>query len=100
MNSYQLIKKRNRTRAKKSESESMQLFWAAPMESRFGEDIIAVVVQKSVKTLQCERWRKSGILFSKVAGRVLYKKEHVVAWLESFGVCDNTSQYQQKEEPI
>lgn len=90
-------KKTHLIKSAKLESELIQDFWSAPLEARFGEVAIAAVTHRTVKTLQCDRWRKCGIPFSKVEGRVLYKKEHVVAWLESFNVVTSTSQYKSKE---
>lgn len=92
------VRKKRASKAKKTEVELIQLFWSAPDDARFGEDVIAAVTQRNSKTLQCDRWRKNGIPFSKVAGRVLYKKEHVVQWIESFAVCVNTSQYEPRKE--
>lgn len=85
--------KRRKRKPKLSETESIQLFWSSPLEARFGEEIVAAVRQASVKTLQGERWRGEGIPFSKVGHRVLYKKADVIAWLESFPIVNNTSQY-------
>lgn len=91
------MKKTRNIRLMKPELELIRDFWAAPSEARFSETTIAAVTQRTVKTLQCDRWRKCGIPFSKVCGRVLYKKEHVVAWLNSFDVVTSTSQYKSKE---
>jgi hypothetical protein len=89
--------KRSRNRQKKPDAELVQIFWNAPLEARFGEDTVAAVTQRNVKTLQCYRWKRSGIPFAKVLGRVLYRKSDVVDWLNSFGVVSNTSEYATKE---
>jgi len=90
------MNKRCNTKPKKSEQEQVQIFWNAPMEALFGDNTIAPVTGRSVKTLQCDRWRKSGIPFRKVCGRVLYSKSDVIAWLESHPLVQSTSEYKQK----
>ncbi len=86
-------KKRRISKAKKTELELVQLFWGSPMEAFFGQETIAIVTGRSEKTLECDRWRKAGILFRKVGGRVLYKKTDVINYLESFNLVSSTSEY-------
>lgn len=81
----------------KTDDEIIQSFWIAPSEAYFNQVIISVVIGRSQKTLECDRWRGIGIPFRKVMGRVLYKKSDVIGWLDSFSVRNNTSQYNSKE---
>jgi hypothetical protein len=80
---------------KKSPSELVQTFWNAPMEALFSDAAISPVTGRSVKTLQCDRWRGLGIPFRKILGRVLYRKADVIAWLESHPLVLSTSNYEQ-----
>lgn len=74
-------------------SDSVLAFWLAPTEAYFTQKIIAAVLSKSTKTLECDRWRKTGIPFRKIGGRILYQKRDVVEWIESHARVSNTSQY-------
>lgn len=78
---------------KESNSEHVQNFWYAPMEAFFRQDQISAVINKSVKTLEADRWRGIGIPYRKVGGRVLYQKQDVVNWLESHKLVNSTSEY-------
>lgn len=74
----------NRSSAsKKSDNELIQIFWSVPMEAFFGQNTIALIINKSIKTLESDRWRGSGIPYRKVGGHVLYKKRDVIDWIES-----------------
>ena len=76
-----------------SEPEMIQQFWTAPMDAYFSQKYIAPVAGCSEKTLESDRWRRSGIPFRKVGGRVLYQKRDVVGWIESHAKVSNTGQY-------
>lgn len=80
-------------RIKKSDAELVNAFWTAPIETFFGQQTIAPVTGRTPKTLECDRWKKSGIPFRKVGGRVLYQKKDVVSWLESHKLVTSTSEY-------
>jgi hypothetical protein len=83
-------------KSKKSDSELVQEFWNAPMEAFFGQETVGPVTNKSIKTLECDRWRGAGVPFRKCSGRVLYRKADVVAWLESHKLVFSTSEYEQE----
>jgi len=87
------LKKRRSIHQQKPDSELVQIFWAAPMEAFFGQETIAPVTNKSIKTLESDRWRGLGIPYRKVGGRVLYQKCDVVYWLESHALVTSTSEY-------
>ena len=70
--------------------------WTA-LEAYFDQLTIAPVTGRTPKTLECDRWKKSGIPFRKVAGRVLYQKIDVVNWLESHQLVTSTSDYKQEK---
>jgi hypothetical protein len=92
------VEKKHRTsRPKKSEAELVQNFWAAPVQAFFGQESIAAVIQRNVKTLESDRWRGIGIAFRKCSGRVLYRKSDVIAWLEGHELVASTSQYKFRE---
>lgn len=82
---------------RKTASELVQAFWSAPLEALFGQETIAPVVNRQIKTLECDRWRGKGIPYRKCAGRVLYRKSDVIAWLEGHELVSSTSEYQKKE---
>lgn len=94
MNTQQITR---RKKHQKPDLEQIKEFWEAPIEAFFSEAKLAPVIGCSVKTLQCNRWRKSGIPFRKVSGRVLYKKADVIAWLESHPIVHSTSEYKRGE---
>lgn len=90
------FKKRRTLPPHRSPSELVQIFWSAPKEAFFGQETVAPVTNKSTKTLECERWRGSGIPYRKVGGRVLYQKCDVINWLESHALVRSTSELSQE----
>lgn len=87
------LSKRRLKKQKKSEFESIQIFWGAPIEAFFNQEIVASVRGVSVSTLENERWRGMGIPYRKISGRVLYRKNDVVFFLESHELINSTSEY-------
>lgn len=98
MNTLDSRKKRFCFKPKKIKQEQNRIFWEAHPDTFFGDPTISVVTGRSIKTLQCDRWRKSGIPFRKVGGRVLYKKSDVVTWLESHPLVHSTSEYKPEDK--
>lgn len=92
------LKKRRSVLPQKSNSELVQIFWSAPLEAFFGQETIAPVTNKRVKTLECDRWRGVGIPYRKIGGRVLYQKRDVIDWLESHELVTSTSEYKKEEK--
>lgn len=90
-------KKSRFVKPKKSNIELISLFWSAPSEARFDQFVTALIVGCSPKTLESNRWKRCGIPFAKVEGRVLYKKADVISWLESFPIVNSTSEYKNSE---
>lgn len=88
-------KKQRAFKPKMPNSELLQFFWNSPMSAFFNDEVIAPVAGCSRKTLQCDRWKKSGIPFRKIGGRVLYQKKDVVSWLESHVLVTSTSEYKE-----
>lgn len=86
-------RRRRNKRLKRPDAELIQLFWSAPNEAFFGQETIAPVTSSSIKTLESNRWRGKGIPYRKCAGRVLYRKADVIAWLESHALVSSTSEY-------
>lgn len=68
-------------------------FWQAPEEAYFDQRTIAPVTGRSIKTLECDRCRKSGIPFRKVRGKILYQKKNVIEWIESYPLVSSTNEY-------
>ena len=91
-----LPKKRRATKPKKSDIELVAIFWSSAVEAFFGQETIAPVSNKSIKTLECDRWRGVGIPYRKIGGRVLYQKRDVIHWLESHALVTSTSAYTQE----
>lgn len=90
---------RKRTqKPKKPDAELVSAFWAAPNEALFGQETIAPVLNKSIKTLEADRWRGKGIPFRKCNGRVTYRKADVLHWIESYELVTSTSQYPSEKE--
>ena len=86
------IKKRRTVTPQKPDNELVKIFWSAPLEAFFGQETIAPVTNRSIKTLECDRWRGAGISYRKCSGRVLYRKSDVVAWLEGHELVHSTSE--------
>ncbi|RUQ85044.1 DNA-binding protein [Legionella septentrionalis] len=90
-----LNRKQRTSKSKKTDAELVQIFWLAPPEAYFDQFTVAPVTGRTSKTLECERWKKSGIPFRKIGGRVLYQKKDVTYWLESHKLVTSTSEYEQ-----
>ena len=93
-----ISRKQRSTKPKKSETELVEIFWASAIEAFFGQETIAPVTNKSIKTLECDRWRGVGIPYRKISGRVLYKKRDVISWLESHALVTSTSEYNKEAQ--
>ncbi|NCT56937.1 MAG: DNA-binding protein [Legionella sp.] len=91
-------RKKRMAKIKKTEAELIQFFWDASVEAFFGQETIAPVTNKSIKTLESDRWRGRGIPYRKVSGRVLYQKRDVINWLESHALVTSTSEYKQVDQ--
>lgn len=89
-------RKKRLTKQKNSNEELIRQFWSAPAEAYFNQFTIAPVTGRTSKTLECDRWKKCGIPFRKVGGRILYKKSDVINFLESHALVTSTSQYNQE----
>lgn len=102
INANEIIKSelpRKRTsKPKRPDTELISAFWAAPSEALFGQETIAPVLNKSIKTLEADRWRGRGIPFRKCNGRVTYRKADVLNWIESYELVTSTSQYPSGKE--
>jgi len=92
------IEKPKHAQAKVPNMELIQTFWASPSEAFFSQEIVSAVTGRSNKTLECDRWKKSGIPYRKMGGKVLYRKSDVVAFLESHDLVTSTSQYGQERK--
>ncbi len=77
---------------KKSDIELTSLFWISPLEALFSEETISLIAKRSIKTLQCDRWRGRGIPYRKCSGKILYRKSDVIAWIESHQLVLSTSE--------
>ena len=92
-----ISRKQRTTKAKKADPELVDIFWASAVEAFFGQETIAPVTNKSIKTLECDRWRGVGIPYRKISGRVLYQKRDVISWLESHALVTSTSEYDKEK---
>ena len=91
-----ISRKQRTTKSKKSDIELVDIFWTASIEAFFNQETIAPVTNKSIKTLEADRWRGKGIPYRKIGSRVLYQKRDVINWLESHAVVTSTSEYNQE----
>lgn len=82
-------------RISEKEFELVRQFWDALPETYFDQFTVAPVTGRKPKTLECDRWKKSGIPYRKVQGRVLYQKKDVIAWLEGHPLVNSTSEYKE-----
>lgn len=87
------IKKPRKITLKKPDNELVNIFWAAPLEALFGQETIAPVIQRSVKSLESDRWRGKGIPYRKCSGRVIYRKSDVIFWIDNHQLVTSTSEY-------
>lgn len=65
------------------EAESRLVFWSAPNESVHPAAVIAAVTGIAPNTLTNLRVSGEGPAFIKRGGRVYYRKDAVVSWLDS-----------------
>jgi hypothetical protein len=93
-------KRRRTTKTRKSDVELVKMFWISPEEAFFGQEVIAPVSNKSIKTLESDRWRGAGIPYRKIGGRVLYQKRDVINWLESHALVTSTSEYCKEDQRV
>ena len=84
------------SKTKRPEVELIANFWTAPSEAFFGQETIAPVTNRSIKTLERDRWLGAGIPYRKCSGRVLYRKADVISWIESYELVYSTSEYKQE----
>lgn len=96
VNDATLFKRKRLIKQKASNEELVRQFWLSPEEAYFNQFTIAPVTGRTPKTLECDRWKKCGIPFRKVGGRILYKKSDVINFLESHVLVTSTSQYNQE----
>ena len=94
--SHSIIKRRS-IRPKKSDLELIKTFWDAPPEALFGQEVIALIMNLSVKTLESNRWRGRGLPFKKISGRILYQKSDVITFLEGHELVKSTSEYKSEK---
>lgn len=85
---------------KKSDIELIQNFWGAPDDALFGQETIAPVTNRNIKTLECDRWKNNGIPYRKCGGRVLYRKADVITWINSHQLVTSTSDAKLSEGKI
>jgi hypothetical protein len=69
----------------------LDFFWKSPEEALFTQKEVSVVLCVSTKTLECARWQGSGIPYRKIGGRVLYRKQDVICFIDSHELIENTS---------
>ena len=81
---------------RRPEIELIKIFWAAPPEALFGQETIASVIQRGIKSLESDRWRGKGIPYRKCSGRVVYRKSDVIDWIENHKLVTSTSEYNQE----
>ena len=94
-NGQDLSRKSRLVKTRKSKTEHVQNFWVAPSEALFNQETVAAVFCLSTKTLECDRWRGTGIPYRKIGGRVLYRKADVIQWLEGHRLVNSTSDGQE-----
>ncbi len=94
-NTLTSIRKPREATSRKPENELVQTFWAAPPEALFGQETIAPVIQRGIKSLESDRWRGKGIPYRKCSGRVVYRKSDVINWIENHKLVTSTSEYNQ-----
>lgn len=88
------LPRKRTSKVKKPDFELVTVFWSAPNEALFGQETIALITNRSPKTLECDRWRGQGVKYRKCSGRVLYRKADVIAWIESYELVNSTSEYE------
>lgn len=65
------------------DAEARLVFWASPMDSIYPASMIAAVTGIAANTLTNMRVSGEGPAFIKRGGRVYYRKDAVVMWLDS-----------------
>jgi len=77
------IKKTRVSTPKKLPMELISIFWQCPPDAFFNQETISLIINKSVKTLESDRWRRSGIPYRKVGAHVCYQKKDVIDYIMS-----------------
>jgi hypothetical protein len=67
-------------------------FWAAPPEALFSQRTLAAALDRAESWFEQARVKGTGPAFRKVAGRILYCKSDVLAWLDAHKRVTRTSQ--------
>ncbi|MFA6303148.1 MAG: DNA-binding protein [Legionella sp.] len=81
---------------KQSDIELIKIFWEAHPKALFAQEVIAPVVQRTIKSLESDRWRGGGVPFRRCSGRILYRKSDVIDWIENHKLVTSTSEYNQE----
>lgn len=53
---------------KQFDIEAIKIFWDAPCKALFPQEVIAPVVQRTIKSLESDRWRGGSIPFRRCSG--------------------------------
>lgn len=84
----------------KTRLEVLREFNAAPPEAWFGQELVAVLRDCSISTIERDRWLGIGIPFVKCGRSVRYGKAAILAWLVNHELFQSTTQYQSIKEEI
>ncbi len=64
-------------------AEMVHIFWDAPVDAYFDQVMIAAVLGKAKKTLECDRWKKKGLPYTRIGSLIRYQKKDVLSFIES-----------------
>lgn len=81
---------------KQFDIDAIKIFWDAPLKALFAQEVIAPVLQRTIKSLESDRWRGGGVPFRRCSGKIVYRKSDVVDWIESHKLVTSTSEYNQE----
>jgi hypothetical protein len=73
----------------------LEEFKSAPPETWFGQEIVAVVRDCSISTVERDRWAGTGIPFVKCSRSVRYRKSDILQWLAKHKPIQSTTEAQQ-----
>lgn len=80
-------------------SEILNISWAAPMMAMFDQNVVSIILQKSLASLERDRFVGGGLPFRKIGRLVRYVKQDILDWLQkSAPIICSTVQHSESQK--
>ena len=76
---------------KSSRLQLIQEFESAPSATLFNQNTLAAILDCSTQLLERNRWAGQGVAYLKIGGKVLYRKQDVLDYLQQQKIYRSTS---------